>query len=249
MSHFEMSPVDHANLEFRFIVFEDANVEAAAAAFIACKFRGAGQTCIVANRVFVHSKIYDHFASTFANLVKKMKVGNALEQGVVMGPLISQAGLEKVERHVQDALQNGASVIYGGKRMDGPEGTFFYEPTVITGVSASCAIQREETFGPIAALFKFESEDEVMASANDVEVGLAGYFFTQNTGRAIRVAEKLQTGMVAINTAVIAQAAIPFGGVKQSGFGREGGPTGIDEFMFDKVSQGYPYCSLKLKSV
>lgn len=174
--------------------------------------------------------------------VKAFKVGNGIEEGVTIGPLVSQRGVEKVERHVQDAVGLGAKVLVGGKRIDKGEGSCFYEPTVLVDVPRQCAVSNEETFGPLAPLFKFDDEDDVVERANSSEVGLAAYFFTKDLARTHRVAEKLEVGMVAVNTGAIAQACVPFGGVKQSGFGREGGPSGIDEFMVEKVSFLYlPY--------
>lgn len=159
-----------------------------------------------------------------------------MEEGVTIGPLVSQRGVEKVERHVQDAVNLGAKVLVGGKRIDNGDGSCFYEPTVLADVPRQCAVADEETFGPLAPLFKFDNEDDVVERANSSEVGLAAYFFTRDLARTNRVAEKLEVGMVGVNTVAIAQPCAPFGGVKQSGFGREGGPSGIDEFMVDKVS-------------
>ncbi|OCF32128.1 succinate-semialdehyde dehydrogenase (NADP+) [Kwoniella heveanensis BCC8398] len=218
-----------------FIIFEDADLDLAVNGIIASKFRAAGQTCVCANRIFVHSKVYDEFASRLVDRVKQFKIGNGMDDGVNIGPLVSQRGVEKVERHVEDAVSLGAKVLLGGKRIDNGDGSCFFEPTVLADVPRQCAVADEETFGPLAPLFRFDDEDDVIERANTSEVGLAAYFFTQNLARTNRVAERLEVGMVAVNTGVIAQACVPFGGVKQSGFGREGGPSGIDEFMIEKL--------------
>ncbi|CAO1616088.1 unnamed protein product [Jaminaea pallidilutea] len=214
-----------------FIVFEDADLDSAVDGAIACKFRASGQTCVCANRIYVHAKIYDEFAKRFAAKVDNFKLGNGLDQGVTHGPLVNQMGLEKVETHVNDSVKGGAKVLIGGKR---GEGTFF-EPTVLTDLPHNPPTDFEETFGPLATLYKFNAEDEVIKMCNDVPVGLAGYFYSKDLGRAWRVAEALEVGMVGINVGVLSQAQVPFGGIKESGFGREGGKDGIQEYLVDKL--------------
>ncbi|GAA5938315.1 hypothetical protein JCM1841_006304 [Sporobolomyces salmonicolor] len=215
-----------------FIVFDDADIDKAIAGALACKFRQSGQTCVCANRVYVQSGIYDAFASKLADAVRNFKVGEGTGEGITHGPLIHQAAVEKVHNHVEDAKKAGAKVVVGGKKMDLPG--YFYEPTVLTEVQ-SCAIDNEETFGPLAALYRFETEEEVIARANDTEVGLAGYFFTENIARLHRVAAALEVGMVGANTGAISQAAIPFGGIKESGFGREGSKYGLQDWQNIKL--------------
>ncbi|WRT64910.1 uncharacterized protein IL334_001849 [Kwoniella shivajii] len=218
-----------------FIIFDDADLELAVTGVIASKFRAAGQTCVCANRIFVHSKIYDQFAKLLAEKVGAFKVGDGMTEGVTIGPLVNSRGVEKVERHVKDAVSKGAKVLVGGEKIDNGDGSCFFQPTVLVDVPRECAVAEEETFGPLAPLFKFDDEEDVITRANSSEVGLAGYLFTRDLARSNRVAEKLEVGMVGVNTGVIAQACIPFGGVKQSGFGREGGPSGINEFQVDKL--------------
>ncbi|KAL0573294.1 hypothetical protein V5O48_008657 [Marasmius crinis-equi] len=217
-----------------FIVFDDCNLDEAVAGAIACKFRGSGQTCICANRIFVHSSVYAEFASRLAEKVTAFKLGNGLDEDTTHGPLIHTRAIEKVNAHVQDAVSKGASVLVGGKRHGGEESSFF-QPTILSDVPASAQLCSEETFGPLAALVKFDSEEEVIKLANSTEVGLAGYFFSRDIGRVWRVAEALEVGMVGANTGLISQAVIPFGGVKESGLGREGGPHGIEEYMNEKL--------------
>lgn len=216
------------------MVFDDADLDLAVEGTIASKFRASGQTCVCANRIFVQSNVYDEFAHRLATRVKAMKVGNPMDEGVNIGPLVNDRAVDKVERHVTDAVGKGATVVCGGSRVSG-HGSFF-EPTVLTNVSPKSALTSEETFGPLAALFKFDTEEDVIEEANNTDVGLGGYFYTQDVSRVYRVAEKMQVGMVGVNTGVISQPCIPFGGVKQSGFGREGGKNGIDEYMIEKVS-------------
>ncbi|KAH9939375.1 succinic semialdehyde dehydrogenase [Epithele typhae] len=215
-----------------FIVFDDADIDAAVEGVIVCKFRGTGQTCVCANRIFVQSSVYAEFASRLAERVAAFKVGNGLDKETTHGPLIHDRAVDKVEAHVEDALANGAQVLLGGKRIPGA-GSFF-APTVLSDVPADALVNREETFGPLAALTRFETEEEVVAMANNTAVGLAGYFFSRDVGRVWRVAEALEVGMVGANTGVISQAVIPFGGVKESGLGREGG-HGISEYMNEKL--------------
>ncbi|KAI0684384.1 succinic semialdehyde dehydrogenase [Earliella scabrosa] len=215
-----------------FIVFDDADIDAAVAGALACKFRGTGQTCVCANRIYVQSSIYAEFASRLAEKVAAFKVGNGLDKDTTHGPLIHERAVQKVERHVEDALSQGAQLLLGGKRISGA-GSFF-APTVLSDVPATALVNKEETFGPLAALTRFETEEEVIKLANDTPVGLAGYFFSRDVGRVWRVAEALEVGMVGTNTGLISQAVIPFGGVKESGLGREGG-HGIEEYMNVKL--------------
>ncbi|KNZ76421.1 Succinate-semialdehyde dehydrogenase [NADP+], partial [Termitomyces sp. J132] len=214
-----------------FIVFDDANLHEAVDAAILCKFRSSGQTCVCANRIFVHSSVYAEFASRLAEKVSQFKIGNGLEEGTTHGPLIHARAVEKVTRHVEDAVAKGAQILIGGKSIPN---TSFFEPTVLSDVPPDAQIHKEETFGPLASLTKFETEDEVVKLANSTDVGLAGYFFSRDVGRVWRVAERLEVGMVGANTGFISQATIPFGGVKESGIGREGG-HGIEEYMYKKL--------------
>ncbi|KAG5648729.1 hypothetical protein DXG03_000076 [Asterophora parasitica] len=214
-----------------FIVFDDANVDEAVEAAIVSKFRGSGQTCVCANRIYVQSGIYADFASRLAEKVAAFKVGNGLEEDTTHGPLIHIRAVEKVARHVDDAVAKGAQILVGGKAI--PNSSFFL-PTVLSDVPANAQINSEETFGPLASLCKFETEDEVIELANNTDVGLAGYFFSRDVGRVWRVAERLEVGMVGANTGALSQASIPFGGVKESGIGREGG-HGIEEYMNTKL--------------
>ncbi|KAG9045492.1 succinate semialdehyde dehydrogenase NADP+ linked [Tulasnella sp. UAMH 9824] len=216
-----------------FIVFDDADIDKAVEGAIASKFRASGQTCVCANRIYVQSSIYAEFASRLADKVDKFKIGNGLEEGVTHGPLIHERAIEKVQRHVEDACSKGAEILVGGKRATDLPGTFF-QPTVLSNVSNDSQIMDEETFGPVAALIKFETENEVIDICNSSDVGLAGYFFSRDVGRVWKVAEALELGMIGVNTGLISQACIPFGGVKESGLGREGGPHGIDEYMETK---------------
>jgi succinate-semialdehyde dehydrogenase/glutarate-semialdehyde dehydrogenase len=212
-----------------FIVFDDADLEAAVAGAITSKYRNAGQTCVCANRLFVQSGIYDRFAARLAEVVSGMKVGNGLEADTKIGPLIEEKAVAKVEEHVKDALAKGGKVVIGGKRREG-EG-HFYLPTVITGVKADMLALREETFGPVAPLMKFETEEEAVRLANATEFGLAGYFYSRDVARVWRVAEALECGIVGINEGLISTEVAPFGGVKESGIGREGSKYGLDEYL------------------
>ncbi len=212
-----------------FIVFDDAEVDEAVAGALACKYRNAGQTCVCANRIFVHTAVYDEFARKYADAVSRLKVGYGLEEGVVIGPLINEAAVEKVERLLEDAVQKGARVILGGRRH--PRGGTFFEPTVVTEVTPEMAFTQEEIFGPIAPLYRFRTEEEVIHLANSTRYGLAAYFYSRDIGRVWRVAEGLEYGMVGINTGLISTAVAPFGGVKESGLGREGSRYGIDEYV------------------
>ena len=212
-----------------FIVFDDADLDAAVEGAIASKYRNAGQTCVCANRIYVQERVYDEFARRFTAKVAQMKVGAGVEPGVVIGPLIEAAAIDKVETHVRDAVALGAKVLLGGSRH--ARGGLFFEPTVLTGVTAAMLVAREETFGPVAPLFRFQTEDEVIGLANASEFGLAAYFYSRDLGRAFRVAEALEAGLIGVNAGVIANEAAPFGGVKQSGLGREGSKYGIDEYL------------------
>jgi succinate-semialdehyde dehydrogenase/glutarate-semialdehyde dehydrogenase len=217
-----------------FIVFDDADLDIAVTGAIASKFRSSGQTCVCANRIFVQAGIYDEFAKRFAAKVKDFKVGNGFEEGITHGPLIHDRAVDKVEAHVRDAEKKGGKVVVGGNKM--PElGPNFFQPTVITGMTTEMAMAEEETFGPVAGLFKFETEEEVVRIANSSEVGLAGYFFSRDIERVYRIAEHLEVGMVGVNTGLISDPAAPFGGVKESGFGREGSLYGVGEYMVTKM--------------
>lgn len=212
-----------------FIVFEDADLDQAVAGVLASKYRNTGQTCICANRLLIHDRIYDAFAEKLATAVMALKVGQGLEAGVQQGPLINSAALQKVESHVQDALSKGATLLCGGA----PHalGGTFYQPTVLTHVTPDMRIAREETFGPVAPLFRFHSEEEAIRLANDTEFGLAAYFYSRDLGRVWRVSEALEYGMVGVNEGAISTEVAPFGGVKESGFGREGSKYGVDDFL------------------
>jgi succinate-semialdehyde dehydrogenase/glutarate-semialdehyde dehydrogenase len=220
-----------------FIVFDDADLDAAVGGAIISKYRNNGQTCVCANRIYVQDGVYDAFAAKLAEKVKTLKVGKGTEAGVVLGPLIDDAAVAKVEEHVADALAKGAKVVIGGKRH--ALGGRFYEPTVLTGVTKEMKVTNEETFGPVAPLFRFKDEADVIAQANDTEFGLASYFYARDVGRVWRVAEALEAGIVGVNTGLISTEVAPFGGVKQSGLGREGSKYGIDDFVQIKyISMG-----------
>jgi succinate-semialdehyde dehydrogenase/glutarate-semialdehyde dehydrogenase len=191
------------------------------------KYRNAGQTCVCANRILVQEGVYDAFAAKLADAVKKLKVGDGTEQGVTTGPLINKAAIAKVQEHIDDAVKKGAKIVLGGK----PLGGNFFEPTLLRDVTADMAVAREETFGPVAPLFKFKTEDEAIAMANATEFGLACYFYSRDIGRVWRVAEGLEYGMVGINEGIISTAEAPFGGVKESGLGREGSHHGVEEYL------------------
>jgi len=211
-----------------FIVFDDADIEDAVTGALDSKFRNAGQTCVCANRIYVQSGVYDAFVERLAQRTSELSVGKGSAEGVEVGPLISEKAVEKVEAHLQDALDKGGRLITGGKR-HALGGTWF-EPTVVADVTADMACAREETFGPLAPVFRFETEAEVIRQANDTEYGLAAYFYAESVSRIWRVSEALEYGMVGINTGLISTASAPFGGVKSSGIGREGSRYGIDEY-------------------
>jgi len=215
-----------------FIVFEDADLDAAVEGAMLSKFRNAGQTCVCANRVYVHERVYAAFADKLAAAVSRLVVGNGLEAGVQQGPLINAAALAKVEAHIADAVGLGARVLVGGARH--ALGGNFFQPTVLADVTPAMAVAREETFGPLAPLFRFGSDAEVIAQANATEYGLASYFYSRDIGRIWRVAEALEYGMVGINTGLISNEVAPFGGVKQSGLGREGARQGIEDYVVTK---------------
>ena len=210
-----------------FIVFEDADIDSAVEGAFASKYRNAGQTCVCSNRLYVQEAVYEEFVTKFAAKVKTAKVGNGFEDGVNQGPLIEEAALEKVQRHVDDALAKGARVMVGGKRLAGQ----FFEPTVVADASADMLCAREETFGPFAPVFKFKTEQDAIDAANNTEFGLASYFYSRDVGRIFRVSEALEYGMVGVNVGIIAAEHVPFGGVKQSGLGREGSHHGIDDYV------------------
>jgi succinate-semialdehyde dehydrogenase/glutarate-semialdehyde dehydrogenase len=210
-----------------FIVFDDADLDSAVEGALASKYRNAGQTCVCANRLYVQAGVHDLFVEKLASKVGGIKVGNGFEAGVSQGPLIDDAAMAKVESHVADALAKGARLVTGGTRV----GERFYAPTVLAGVTREMLCAREETFGPVAPVFRFETEAEVIAAANDTEFGLASYFYSRDIGRIFRVGEALEYGMVGINTGLISTAEVPFGGVKQSGLGREGARQGIEDYV------------------
>ncbi|MBY5545175.1 NAD-dependent succinate-semialdehyde dehydrogenase [Rhizobium leguminosarum] len=212
-----------------FIVFDDADLDAAVDGAVASKFRNAGQTCVCTNRIYVQSGVYAVFAEKLAAKVSALKVGEGTQMGVTIGPLIDADAITKVEDHISDAVAQGAKVVAGGKRHS--LGGTFFEPTVLTGATQAMKVAREETFGPVAPLFSFETEEEAVAMANDTEFGLAAYFYTENVRRTWRVAEALEYGMVGHNTGQISNEVAPFGGVKQSGLGREGSRYGIDDYL------------------
>jgi succinate-semialdehyde dehydrogenase/glutarate-semialdehyde dehydrogenase len=212
-----------------FIVFDDADIEMAVRGAIASKYRNAGQTCVCANRILVQDGVYDAFTKRLAETAGAMKVAQGFEAGAVIGPLIDMNAIEKVESHIADAVQKGAKIVIGGKRH--ALGGSFFEPTVLTGVTTDMLITREETFGPVAPLYRFKTEAEAIKMANDTEFGLAAYFYSRDIGRIWRVAEALEYGIVGINTGIISTEVAPFGGVKESGLGREGSKYGIDEFV------------------
>lgn len=214
-----------------FIVFDDADIDEAVKGAVIAKFRSSGQTCVCANRIYIQEAVYDEFTRKLADAVSKFKVGNGLDQGVTHGPLIHDRAVKKVQEHVEDAVSKGAKVLIGGKAGEGN----FFEPTVLINVSNDAVVTKDETFGPLAPCYKFKTEDEVIALANDTEFGLAGYFYSRDIGRVWRVAEALEVGMVGTNTGILSQATIPFGGVKESGFGKEGSKYGMADYQSVKL--------------
>ncbi len=212
-----------------FIVFKDADIDAAVSGAVASKYRNSGQTCVCANRFYVHKKVQDVFVEKFAQAIQKIKVGNGMEAGSTQGPLIEMAALEKVEKHVADALAKGAKLVTGGKRSS--LGGTFYEPTILANVSNDMLITYEETFGPVAPIIAFENDEDVVKLANNSQYGLASYFYSRDIGRIWKVAEALEYGIVGVNTGIISNEVAPFGGIKQSGMGREGSAYGMDEYL------------------
>jgi succinate-semialdehyde dehydrogenase/glutarate-semialdehyde dehydrogenase len=215
-----------------FIVFDDADLDAAVEGAMVSKFRNMGQTCVCANRLYAQAGIYDAFVEKLTAAVDKLKVGNGTEADVTQGPLINAKAVDKVEEHLADAIAKGGRVILGGHRH--PLGGTFFEPTILSEANASMMLAREETFGPVAPVFRFETEAEVVKAANDTEFGLAAYFYSRDIGRIFRVGEGLEYGMVGVNSGLISTELAPFGGVKESGNGREGSHHGIDEFVEKK---------------
>jgi len=212
-----------------FIVFDDADLDAAAEGALASKYRNAGQTCVCANRIYVQDAVYDAFAAKLAEKIRALKVGKGTEAGVTIGPLIDEQGLRKVEEHVADAVAQGAKVVLGGHRHS--LGGRFFEPTLITGMKSSMKVAREETFGPVAPLFRFRDDAEAIGLANASEFGLCAYFYSRDVGRIFRAAEAIESGIVGVNVGIISNEVAPFGGVKQSGLGREGSKYGIEDFL------------------
>lgn len=212
-----------------FIVFDDADLDAAVQGALASKYRNAGQTCVCANRLLVQDSVYDVFAAKLKTAVDALKVGDGFEEGVTIGPLIDEAAVRKAEDHVADAIKRGASVLAGGKRHT--LGGSFYQPTILVDVPRKAKVFREETFGPVAPLFRFSTEAQAIEMANDTEFGLASYFYSRDIGRIMRVAEALECGIVGINEGLISTEVAPFGGVKSSGLGREGSKYGIEDYL------------------
>ncbi|KAL5621469.1 hypothetical protein BROUX41_006369 [Berkeleyomyces rouxiae] len=217
-----------------FIVFEDADLDKAVAALVGCKFRVSGQTCVCANRIFVHKDVHDAFVSKLAKAIEPFVVGDGFNPASTHGPVIHGRAIAKVREHIEDAVSQGATIAAGGKALL-ELGPYFHQLTILTGMKAGMKVCGEETFGPLASIFQFESEDEVVALANNVDVGLAGYFFSRDASRCWRVAEALEVGMVGVNSGAVSDVAGPFGGVKESGFGREGSKYGIDEYLTTKM--------------
>ncbi len=226
-----------------FIVFEDADLEEAAAGAVASKFRNTGQTCVCANRIYVQRSVIEEFSELFVEKTKALKVGNSIDPSSEVGPLVSHDGLEKVEDHVQDALAKGAQLLCGGKRLEGELSQgLFYEPTILGDVTNDMRITNEETFGPVAPIIPFDTEEEVIQFANNTVYGLAAYFYTQNASRLVRVSEALEFGIIGMNDAIPTVAQAPFGGIKESGMGREGGHQGIEDYLEEK------YLSMKFQT-
>lgn len=215
-----------------FIVFDDADLDEAVAGAVASKYRNAGQTCVCTNRFYVHNDVYDSFVCKLADAVALLKVGPGTQEGVTQGPLINEDAVKKVESHVKDAVLHGGRIVSGGKRH--ALGHSFFEPTIIADATPAMKVAREETFGPLAPVFRFHSDEEVVYLANNTEFGLAAYFYSRDIGRIWRVAEALEYGMVGVNTGLISNEVAPFGGIKQSGLGREGSHYGLDEYLETK---------------
>src|SRR5699024_9567098 len=222
-----------------YIVFADADLQKAVKGVVASKFRNAGQTCVCANRIYVHKDVKEEFANLFVEEVKKLNVGNSLDETVDVGPLVNESGLEKVLEHVEDAVGKGATLLVGGEKYTEENG-YFYQPTVLDNVTDEMKIMKEETFGPVAPITVFESDEEVIEAANDTDYGLASYIYTKDIARAIHVAESLDFGIIGLNDALPGVAQAPFGGMKESGYGREGGHQGIRDYLEEK------YISLEL---
>jgi succinate-semialdehyde dehydrogenase/glutarate-semialdehyde dehydrogenase len=212
-----------------FIVFDDADIDAAVAGAMLCKFRNTGQTCVSANRIYVQERVHEEFTAKFLNAVKGLHVGNGMDEGAQQGPLINSAAIQKITEHLEDAVSKGAKILCGGKPLS--ENTLFFEPTVLTNANWTMRLAMEETFGPVAAIFRFNTEDEAIHMANDTEFGLASYFYSRDIGRIWRVATALEYGMVGINEGLISTEVAPFGGYKESGIGREGSKYGIEEYL------------------
>jgi len=210
-----------------FIVFDDADLDKAVEGAIISKYRNNGQTCVCANRLYIQDSVYDAFAEKLKVAVAKLKIGNGLDDGTTTGPLIDGKAVAKVQEHIADAISKGATVLAGGKVMEGN----FFEPTILTNVPNNAAVAKEETFGPLAPLFRFKDEADVIAMSNDTEFGLASYFYARDLGRVFRVAEALEYGMVGVNTGLISNEVAPFGGIKASGLGREGSKYGIEDYL------------------
>jgi succinate-semialdehyde dehydrogenase/glutarate-semialdehyde dehydrogenase len=211
------------------IVFDDADIDAAVEGAMVSKYRNMGQTCVCANRIYVQAGVYDAFAAKLSAAVAKLNVGDGLKDGIDTGPLVNMDAVDKVEEHIADILTKGGKIVTGGKRH--ALGGSFFEPTIVTGVTQDMLVSQEETFGPLAPLFRFETEEEVVAKANDTIFGLASYFYARDIGRITRVQEALEYGMVGVNTGLISTEVAPFGGIKQSGLGREGSRHGMEDYM------------------
>lgn len=214
-----------------FIVFEDADIDQAVASALVCKFRSSGQTCVCANRLLVHENVLEQFTEKLIQRVKSFTLGRGIDQGVSHGPLVNAAAVEKVKEHVKDAIDKGGELRYGGHVPVGMTSGYFYQPTIITHATRHMQVARDETFGPLAAIFSFSSEEEAIDLANETKFGLAGYFFSNNINRVLRVANRLECGMLGVNTGLISASETPFGGVKESGVGREGSKYGLAEYQ------------------
>lgn len=213
-----------------YLIFADADLDQAVQDVVACKFRNAGQTCVCTNRIYVQRAVLEDFTARLTKVVAALKVGDPLDPSTQIGPLVDKQGLGKVKRHVEDALAHGAQAVTGGEASEG----LYFQPTVLTGVTPNMLVMREETFGPVAPLLAFDTEEEAIQAANDTEFGLAAYLWTNDLNRAFRVSEQLEYGIIGLNDPVPSTAQAPFGGVKQSGYGREGGPWGLQEYLNTK---------------